>query len=48
MGVAYGADAVYFGIEFGSLRSFAGNFTLEEAKTGLDYLHAHAKRGMSP
>ena len=23
---AFGADAVYFGTEFGSLRSFAGNF----------------------
>ncbi|MHC4290453.1 MAG: peptidase U32 family protein, partial [Planctomycetota bacterium] len=37
--VAYGADAVYFGAEFGSLRSFAGNFTLDDAQAGLDYLH---------
>lgn len=43
--VAYGADAVYFGTEFGSLRSFAGNFSLDEAQTGLDYLHQHGKRG---
>ncbi len=37
--IAYGADAVYFGTEFGSLRSFAGNFTLEDAATGIDLLH---------
>jgi putative protease len=43
--VAYGADAVYFGAEFGSLRSFAGNFTLDDAQTGLDHLHAHEKKG---
>jgi putative protease len=43
--VAYGADAVYFGAEFGSLRSFAGNFTLDDAQVGMDYLHAHDKKG---
>lgn len=43
--VAYGADAVYFGAEFGSLRSFAGNFSLEDAQTGLDHLHKHGKKG---
>lgn len=43
--VAYGADAVYFGTEFGSLRSFAGNFTLEEAAQGLTYLHSHGRKG---
>ncbi len=43
--VAYGADAVYFGTHFGSLRSFAGNFTFDDAATGLDMLHAHGKRG---
>lgn len=43
--VAYGADAVYFGTEFGSLRSFAGNFSLDDAQAGLDYLHAQGKRG---
>lgn len=41
----YGADAVYFGAEFGSLRSFAGNFTLDDAAEGLDYLHARGKKG---
>ncbi len=43
--VAYGADAVYFGLEFGSLRSFAGNFTLDEAQEGLRYLHQQGKKG---
>ena len=42
---AYGADAVYFGAEFGSLRSFAGNFTLDDAAAGLEYLHAAGKKG---
>ena len=42
---AYGADAVYFGAEFGSLRSFAGNFSLDDAAAGLDYLHNRGKRG---
>jgi len=42
---AYGADAVYFGTEFGSLRSFAGNFSLDDAAAGLDYLHTRGKKG---
>ena len=41
----YGADAVYFGTEFGSLRSFAGNFSFEDADKGLLFLHARGKRG---
>ena len=41
----YGADAVYFGTEFGSLRSFAGNFSFEDAEKGLTFLHARGKRG---
>ncbi len=40
----YGADAVYFGTEFGSLRSFAGNFTMEDAQEGIDYLHKKGKK----
>ena len=43
--VTYGADAVYFGTEFGSLRSFADNFTLDDAAEALDFVHAHGKRG---
>ncbi|SPD73344.1 Collagenase-like protease [uncultured Desulfobacterium sp.] len=43
--VIYGADAVYFGPEFGSLRSFAGNFSLDDAQRGLDFLHSHDRKG---
>jgi putative protease len=43
--VTYGADAVYFGLEFGSLRSFAGNFTLEDAEKGIQFLHKKGKKG---
>ncbi len=43
--VIYGADAVYFGTEFGSLRSFAGNFNFNDAAAGLDLLHEHGKKG---
>jgi len=43
--VRYGADAVYFGTEFGSLRAFAGNFTLDEAAKGLEFLHKNGKKG---
>ncbi|HEY3290280.1 MAG TPA: U32 family peptidase C-terminal domain-containing protein [Anaerolineae bacterium] len=43
--VAYGADAVYFGVTQFSLRSYAGNFSLDEAAEGLRYLHQRGKRG---
>jgi U32 family peptidase len=43
--VQYGADAVYFGAEFGSLRNYAGNFTVAEAAEGLKYLHDRGKKG---
>jgi putative protease len=43
--VRYGADAVYFGTEFGSLRAYAGNFTLDETAKGLDFLHKMGKKG---
>ena len=43
--VAYGADAVYFGLQFGSLRNYAGNFNLEQAEEGLQYLHTKGKKG---
>jgi putative protease len=42
---AYGADAVYFGSEFGSLRNYAGNFSFDDAKEGLDHLHSRGKKG---
>ena len=43
--VEYGADVVYFGTEFGSLRAYAGNFTLDEVARGLDFLHKRGKKG---
>ena len=46
--VEYGADAVYFGLEFGSLRSFAGNFSLADAQSGIDLLHSKGKCGYVP
>lgn len=39
--VAYGADAVYFGGEVGSLRAGAGNLSLAEIQTGVAFAHAH-------
>jgi len=41
----YGADAVYFGVDRFSLRSFAGNFTVDDAADGLKYLHERGKKG---
>ncbi len=41
----YGADAVYFGAEFGSLRSFAGNFSFDDAAEGFEFLHKRGKKG---
>lgn len=43
--VAYGADAVYFGVGGYSLRSFAHNFTMDDARAGLDYLHENGRKG---
>jgi putative protease len=36
---------VYFGPEFGSLRSFAGNFSLDDADEGISYLHSNGRKG---
>ncbi len=43
--VTYGADAVYFGGELFSLRSGAGNLSIEDIKIAMDYLHENKKRG---
>ena len=43
--VIYGADAVYFGTRFGSLRNFAGNFSFDDAQAGLGFLHSNGKKG---
>ncbi|MFH1222794.1 MAG: U32 family peptidase, partial [Pseudomonadota bacterium] len=39
------ADAVYFGMKSFSLRSFAGNFDIEDAEKGLKLLHQKGKKG---
>ena len=38
--VDYGADAVYFGGEMFSLRSGAGNLSIDEIREGVEYAHA--------
>jgi U32 family peptidase len=40
----FGADAVYFGMKDFSLRSYAGNFSLDEAKKGTSFLHSQNKK----
>ncbi len=41
---AYGADAVYFGLLNFSLRSYAGNFSLEDTDKGVRFLHKKGKK----
>jgi putative protease len=40
----FGADAVYLGLTRGSLRAFAGNFTLDELEWALRYAHERGRR----
>ena len=40
----FGADSVYLGGKEFSLRAYAGNFTLEEIRTGLDFARALKKK----
>lgn len=42
--IIYGADAVYFGGQSFSLRSGAGNFTVDEIKEGLDFAHSRGAK----
>lgn len=42
--IAYGADAVYFGMQDFSLRNFADNFTLDDAAKGISLLHKQNKK----
>ncbi|MGN0702305.1 MAG: U32 family peptidase [Lentihominibacter sp.] len=42
--VEYGADAVYFGGEMFSLRSGAGNMTVEEIRRGVEFAHSRGVR----
>ena len=43
--ITYGADAVYFGGEFFSLRAGAGNLTIDEIIEAMDFVHAHNAKG---
>jgi len=43
--VTYGSDAVYFGIESFSLRSHAGNFSMDDVQKGMTYLRQNNKKG---
>ena len=42
--IDYGADAVYIGGEFFSLRAKAKNFTKEDMKAGIEYAHSRGKK----
>ena len=42
--VIYGADAVYFGGEFFSLRAGAGNLTIDEIKEGVAFANEHGAK----
>ncbi|OWZ83461.1 peptidase U32 family protein [Natranaerobius trueperi] len=42
--IDYGADAVYLGGKAYGLRAFAGNFSKEEMKAGIDYAHSFGKK----
>jgi len=46
--VIYGADAVYFGMEFGSLRNFAGISRLRRPGRDLHFCMPGAKRLCHP
>ena len=41
MAIHYGADAVYLASTKFGLRTFAGNFDLDELKSAVEYAHAH-------
>lgn len=44
MAILYGADAVYIGGERFGLRAASKNFTPEEMKEGIDFVHARGKK----
>ena len=43
--ILYGADAVYFGGQIGSLRAGAGNLSVPEIREAMDFIHEHGCRG---
>ena len=44
MAILYGADAVYLGGKAFGLRAFGGNFTREELKEAMEFVHGQGKR----
>ncbi len=44
MAVIYGADAVYLAGKMYGMRAFAGNFSEEELREGIEFAHAHAAK----
>ena len=42
--IYYGADAVYVGGKAFSLRAYADNFTDDELKTAVEYVHERGKK----
>ena len=42
--IIYGADAVYFGGEFFSLRAGAGNMSIEDIREGVAFAHQRNKK----
>ena len=44
MAILYGADAVYFGGETYGLRASADNFSAEDIKEGIDFVHSYGKK----
>ena len=43
--INYGADAVYFGGEIGSLRAGAGNLSVDEIREAMDFVHSRDCKG---
>ena len=43
--IIFGADAVYFGGQIGSLRAGAGNLSTDEIREAMDFIHEHGCKG---
>lgn len=43
--IIFGADAVYFGGQIGSLRAGAGNLSVDEIREAMDFIHERGRKG---
>ena len=43
--IIFGADAVYFGGQIGSLRAGAGNLSVDEISEAMDFIHERGRKG---